>query len=276
MKSRLFLPGLMCLFVLGAGNVARAEAPEGGPENGGLRLRLTVTPRADAGKEGYDVKLDLLNVSQQPITLRAGWTHQTDAGDVKDYLETATSIECVPAIAPWIGGVQQGQRTAPQPELILKPGETLSVNWQTDGRHLKNRVTDPGHVQNPQFPFPGLYAVHAIVDVLAADRTVRLRSNEQLVSVGGSHAMPRHTFGRLTGVDPEKKTAVLGLGSIHKVAPGDQFEVGHPKGGHWKLTITHVEPTISVGDLEVLWSMNAAAGPTWPHAQMDANLIISK
>src|SRR4051794_29705151 len=107
----LFL-GLVSLLSLNLANVLAADAPEAGPEDGGMRLRLVVTP-GDAGKEGYDVKLDLLNGSQQPITLRAGWAHETDAGDVKDYLEAAASIECVPAIAPWTGGVMQGQRTAP-------------------------------------------------------------------------------------------------------------------------------------------------------------------
>src|SRR5438552_7365745 len=184
MKSRFPVLGLLGVLLLSFTKVGAAEAPEPGPEDGGLRLRLLVTPRADAGKEGYDVRLDLLNVSQRPITLQAGWQHETDTGDVKDYLEAATSIECVPAIAPWIGGVMQGQRTSLQPQQVLKPGEVLSVNWQTDARRLKNHVTDPNDVQNPTFPFPGPYAVHATVDVGTAERTVPLRSNEQLVPVG--------------------------------------------------------------------------------------------
>jgi hypothetical protein len=250
--------------------------PEPGPENGGLRLRLIATPRADAAREGYDAKIDLLNVSDHPITLKAQWRSESDAGDVKDYLAAATSIECVPAVAPWVGGVAEGQRTSPQPEYVLKPGETLSANWQTDGRHLKNRVTNPNDVQNPHFPFDGLYAVHATIDVITANATVRLRSNEQLVSVGGSHAMPKYTLGRLWNVDPEKKTAVLSLGSLQKIAVGDQFEIGHPKGEHWKLTITRVEPTISFGELEVLPSMNRNIVVGMPTPHMDAGLIISK
>jgi hypothetical protein len=83
-----------------------------------------------------------------------------------------------------MGGVTVGQRKSPQPEQVLKPGETLSVRWRTEGRHLKNRVTNPNEVQNPEFPFPGLYSVHATVHVITSERTVPLRSNEQLVSVG--------------------------------------------------------------------------------------------
>jgi hypothetical protein len=72
------------------------------------------------------------------MTLRAGWRND-DAGDVKDYIEAATSIESVPAVSPWIGGVRKTRRTLPQPEYLLNAGEVLSVRWQTQGRHL----TDP-------------------------------------------------------------------------------------------------------------------------------------
>ena len=113
-----------------------------------------------------------------------------------DYLEAAANIECVPAIAPWMGGVAQGQRMSPQPQHSLKAGETLTVRWQSEGRKLKNRVTNPNEVQNPTFPFAGLYSVHATIDVITGEGVVRLRSNEQLVPVGGSrdraeiHARP--------------------------------------------------------------------------------------
>jgi hypothetical protein len=141
---------------------------------------------------------------------------------------------------------------------------------------LKNRVTDPIEVQNPRFPFPGLYSVHATIDVITAARTVRLRSNEQLVAVGGSRAMPKYTFGRLWSVDPDKRTAILGLGSLHKVAVGDQFEIGNAKSGHWKLTITRVEAGMSLGGLELLPTIRPQPESSMPAALMDATLIEQK
>jgi len=269
--SKLSLLGLLLLSLATAN---AAEAPEPGPEDGGLRLRLAVKQWADA-KEGYDVRLEVLNVSDRPVTLRARWRDDSEAGDVKGYLEAATSIECVPAVAPWIGGVQEGRRTRTQPEHVLKAGESLPVSWQTERRRLKNRVTDPSEVQNPTFPMRGLYSVHATVDVMAGERTVRLRSNEQLIAVGGSRSMPKSTFGRLSYVDPEGKTAVLGLGSLHKTTVGDQFEIGHPKGGHWKLTITRVERETSHGNLEILPSLRPAGSAT-PQVLMTGNLITAR
>jgi hypothetical protein len=247
---------------------------EPGPENGGLRLRLAVEPRIDAKKEGYRVRIDLINVSARTITLKTGWTNE-DSGDVTSYLEAATSIECVPAVAPWSGGVLQGHRTLPQSEYRLRAGETLSARWETEGRKLKNRVTNPNEVQNPSFPYAGLYSVHATVDAITSEGTVRLRSNEKLVSVGGSRAAPRHTYGQLVSVDGDKKSAVLGLGSLHQVEPGDRFEIGSPKGMHWLLTISHVERGYSAGTLDLLTTSKHPPYREPPVAYMPAVLRVA-
>jgi hypothetical protein len=253
MKSMLVFLASLAVVI----SVARAAfdlgVPGPGPVDGGLRLRLMVTPRTDSGTDGYAVRIDLVNVSDRDVTLRANWHFrgQGSAGTLEEYLEAATSIECYPEVAPWIGGVAEGQPVNPQPERALKAGKILSVLWQTEGRKLKNRVTNPNAVQNPTFPFPGLYSVHATLEVITSERTVRLRSNEQLVPVGGSHDAPRHTRGFVWHSDAEKMTALLSIGSFQQTAVGDQFELGSPKGGrHWKLTITRVDPTMSHTSLE--------------------------
>ena len=256
MKCRLSVLTLLIFVTLNPLRAETAALPEPGPEDGGLRLRLVVAPRTEAGKEGYDVRVDLLNTSERAITLRAGWESE-DTGDLKDYIDAATSIECVPAVRRWMGQVRQGQRKSPQPEQVIKPGALLSVHWQTEGRHLKNRVTNPIEVQNPEFPFLGLYSVHATVNVLTSEGTVALRSNEQLVPVGGSRAMPKSSLGQLMQVEPNGKTAMLNLGSLQKVEPGDQFQYSSMR-EQGKLTVTTVKPGYSMGNLEVLFPTNAA------------------
>ena len=96
MNIRLQIPALLILVTLHL-RAEIAALPEPGPEDGGLRMRLVVVPRTDAGKDGYDVRMDLLNTSERAITLRAGWESE-EGGDLKDYIEAATSIECVPAV----------------------------------------------------------------------------------------------------------------------------------------------------------------------------------
>jgi len=97
----------------------------------------------------------------------------------------------------------------PQPEYVLKASEVLPVGWHSEGRRLKGKVSDPNNVQNPEFPFPGLYSVHATLKIETGDRTVLLRSNEQIVAVGASRESPKHSYGQLIGVDADAKTTTL-------------------------------------------------------------------
>lgn len=249
MKTRLPVLVLWMLLLVPVRS-AEAPLPEPGPEAGGLRLRLRVTPRAD--QEGYDVGVDLLNVSAKPVTVRADWRNDQNDGGVKDYLEASASIEIVPEVQRWMGGVAMGQRTTPQPEQVLAAGATLSLSWQTAGRYLKKRISDPHEARNPTFPFPGLYAVHATLLVVTPGCTVPLRSNEQLVPVAGSLAMPKSTLGRLMEVDADGKGAVITLGSRHQAAVGDQFE-HRSKTEDWRFTVTRVGEDCSWGSLELMF-----------------------
>lgn len=270
MNIRLPILALLISVTLHLRAAEPAALPEPGPEDGGLRMRLVVVPRTDVSEAGYDVRVDLLNTSERAVTLRAGWASE-EAGDLKDYIDAATSIECVPAVRRWMGDVEQGQRKSPQPEHVLKPGAVLSVRWQTQGRHLKNRVTNPIDVQNPEFPFSGLYSVHATVNLITGAGSVPLRSNEQLVSVGGSRAMPKSTLGQLFQVEADGKTALVNLGSLQKIEPGDQFEYDS-KREHGKLTVTTVKAGFSIGRLEMLFPTNS----TPPFRGTEVTLILKK
>jgi hypothetical protein len=137
-----------------------------------------------------------------------------------------------------------------EPEYKLKPGKALSIPWHTTGRHLKNTVSDPLEVQNPEFTESGLYSVHASISLAVSNRLVRLRSNEQLVPIGGSRKAPRPTYGPLVWVDERTKTAMLGLGLLDKVAQGDRFRIQSGYiGMTWTLTITNVQTDHSAGNL---------------------------
>ena len=245
----ILLPLVLTLLTLRG--LAESTPPEPGPESGALRLRLSVTPKPDGGNEGYDVQVDLISVSRESIVLKANWRSGFHEGGFKEYLEAATSIESYPAIEPWLGQVQVGRDKERQPEYAIKPGETLSLKWHTKGRHLKNKVSDPLEVQNPEFTENGLHSVHARLVIATAGRSVQLRSNEQLVPIGGSRELPKHTYGPLWDANEETKTATLGLGSRHKIMPGDRFRIQSGTiGMTWTLTITKVEADRSFGNLE--------------------------
>src|SRR5262245_36575593 len=97
-------PPVLALLILAAVPVRAADTdvvPEPGPEEGGLRLRLVVAPRTDLRQDGYEVRVDLLNISDRATTLRGAWRYD-ETGDLNDYLDAATSIECVPAVQRWM------------------------------------------------------------------------------------------------------------------------------------------------------------------------------
>jgi hypothetical protein len=244
---------------------AAGPPPEPGPEDGGLRLRLLVSPKPEGGREGYDVRIDLVNVSPKPIVLRAAWWSRERGGGFPEYLEAATSIESWPAFEPWLGQTMvRAEDSTPQPEYTLKPAETLSRSWHTQGRHLKNTVDNPLEVQNPEFTQDGLHAVHATVLLAVAGRPVLLRSNEQLVPIGGRRELPKHTYGPLWAADEKTRTARLGLGSVQKIVPGDRFLIHSGIiGMTWTLTITNVEADVSSGTLVPVQENPAPRFPQW-------------
>jgi hypothetical protein len=269
----MFLPLISFLTLLPRCGLAEPALPEPGPESAGLRLRLLVTPHPEGGKEGYDVQVDLINFTAESISLRPNhWRSGRNEVGIKADLEAAVSIESYPAIEPWLG--QVGSRTEEPPEYSLKPREIVSLKWRTTGRHLKNRVSNPLEVQNPEFTEAGLYSVHASIVLTVAGRSVLLRSNEQLVPIGGSHQLPRHTYGSLWWSDEKTKTAMLSLGSRQRIMPGDRFLIQSGNIGlTWTLTITRVEADRSFGSLE---PVRENPTPAFPGPGANAALIQKK
>jgi hypothetical protein len=274
-------PSMIALVLFVAGIAAGKEAaatPEAGPESGSLRMRLEIRPQeAQAkGENRYDVTVAITNVAKTPITLQAEWMYEGDEGGLADYIAAAISIEAFPPQAPWIGGVRAPDRTKPQPEQTLPPGETLTVTWAAVDRRLKKAVTDPNLVQNPEFKAPGLYAIHATLAAKTSEGVALLRSNEQLVSFGGSRVMPKHGYGSLWAGDASTRAATLSLGSLQQVKAGDVFAVRTTKTQEWLLMIDHVEPTWSRGALRIAPGTSAQgveAEPKFPEPGMNATLV---
>jgi hypothetical protein len=64
------------------------------------------------------------------------------------------------------------------------------------------------------------------------------------------------------------------MGSLQKVRVGDEFEIGHPKGKHWKLTVTDVMPQTSEGKLELLTRSTFAPYREPPEPLSTATLVM--
>jgi hypothetical protein len=256
---------------------AEVAAPEPGPEAGGMRLRLLVTPKPDGGNEGYDVQMDLISVSREAIPLRLKARTSRTQGNFTELLEAGASIESYPAIEPWMGQLQGefGEKPEPKPDYTLNAGEMVTVKWHAPARHLKNKVSNPLEVQDPEFAENGLYSIHASLVLEVKGRPVLLRSNEQTIAVGGSQALPKHTYGVLRDASRKDNTAMLGLGSLHKVAVGDQFLIRTGLiGMSWTLTITQLGDEYSYGTLAP--TANSEAGAPFPSRGWHAAYVPKK
>jgi hypothetical protein len=230
--------------------------PEAGPEVAGLRLRLLVNAKHGEAGDEFQSRLDLINVTDKAIRVSADWPNHMK-GSFQEYMEAAASIRTYPDITLWGIQVMATRQPAPQAKHVLGAGETLSVEWTTKGRRLKNRVLHPNSNRNPYFPSDGLYSVHAELflnvesdaAVLedaekpaseSADkrRPVLLRSNEQLVSVGGSNHAPKTAIGGVQHVSDDFKTGQISIGTVEGIQKGDQFFARTGMLALWKLTVT--------------------------------------
>ena len=266
--QKIWFGAFACLIVLSTDNAygaqSRGSIPEAGPENGGLRLRLVVRTGSQDGKDAHDVTVEVINVTTKPITLVADWPYEADKGNFREYLEAALSIETFPKIAPWVGQTMEDHRTSPQPQYVLKSGEGLTLKWLASGRCLKNKVTRPIETANPVFPSGGLYAVHAVIPMRTTVGSFLLRSNEQLVSIGGNRELPKHTFGEVMWVDRETRTAGIDLGSLHEIENGDHFLIRTGMASFWRLRVTRVHPARSEGALVPADAWGRGAPETTP------------
>jgi hypothetical protein len=231
---------------------------------GGIRMRLLVTPKLEDPAAGHNVQVELINTTQNAISLRLTRPWGDSKGGIEAELEAAVSIESYPPIQPWLGQVAMRGKGEASPECSLKPGQTLSLSWRTPARRLKNQVANPLEIQNPDFTQDGLYSVHATLAVTVAGQPLLLRSNEQLVAIGGSRELPKHTYGRLWWAVEESKKAELSLGSQHKIAVGDRFLIHTGTiGWTWTLTITSVKDDRSEGTLVPSQETPKLPFPVW-------------
>jgi hypothetical protein len=248
--TSLSLLGLAMLWI-GAGALAAGPEPlpEPGPENGGLRLRLVIRTLHREGQDTHHVRLDLVNVTEQPIPLTAAWVNERDKRDFKDYVQAAVSFETYPRIYHEACQMWRDPRKSPQPQYVLESKETLSIQWENAGNRLrdKDRVIGSNATLNPSFPVDGLYAGRAVVTVRASGVDYLLRSNEQQVRVGGRDKTPRHTCGRVFWTNAAKRAAGLDLGSLQGVKVGGRFVARTGMAGFWRLTIGRVGPQASSG-----------------------------
>jgi len=235
-------------------DVLPVQIPKPGPENQGLRLRLTIETTQKSGHDHHTVRMGIVNVSSAPITLVATPVYESQAKGYATYLKAEMAFVTFPEIIPPSAQTAGNMVTSPPPEITIKPQDEFKTQWQSQGNLLKD--TDYYNT-TPYLTGPGLYSVRARIHVLTKEgKEIPLYSNEQTVSIGGSTAMPKYATAKVIRVDKEKSTVTLDLGAHHKIQAGDEFYCAGPFPNYWKLKITKVNAWISQASVTVHGNIN--------------------
>lgn len=259
---------------------ARAGEPaelEAGPENGGLRLRLVVKNHLATRGSLRTVRLELVNVSRQPVTLVSQWSYEKPTGDYSKWLRYAVEFTTVPEVETDAASTTGETRTSPQSKQELKSGETLTIHWTENGRVLKFPDRDFEEHENtgPTLPSAGMYFARARFTAVTADgKRLLLISNEQPIIIDGKKTLPKFATSEVLSANAKNKTVQIRLGSDHRIERGDKFYLRDPadKSIVWQLTISRTETWWSEGTVAAIAANTPAAAP-FPQQGWHATLI---
>ena len=246
---------------------AEIPLPDPGPENQGLRLRLTIREMVDGQVDNRVLRVDLLNVGQKPVVLVTGSDLLEEKLSYPQFFQRIVGIATSPE-APWSCCQTMFRKPKePPPKWELEPGRSLTVAWAGEGRRLKQ----DGCVVQADLQQQGLYRVHASVCVMTEDGDrISLTSNEQEVYAGGSHEMPKSMIGHIIKTDPEQSTAMIDIGSDEKIEVGDCFTIRYELIASWSLCITHVTSHTAEGIVECVHKSPRDPSPAFPQEKWRA------
>ena len=218
--------------------------PDPGPEKDGLRLRLVVK-KLDQ-KKGHHVQLEVLNVGKDAITLIGQFSIENDK-NYEDYLREAAYFTSYPEVLPTPFSISAAPRESPQPTAKISPGHSLAARWTTED-NIIGGGRETGH--DLTFVRNGLFLVRAHLTLrTAADKSIKLWSNEQPFIVGGSRQAPKACAATVTHAGEKITNIRLDVGRHDGIQVGDIFEVGHAKTKLWGLKITAVTDRSSTATL---------------------------
>ena len=234
-----------------------------GPENGGLRMCLSIKTERSGGQDHFLIKVGIINNNNFNVTL-VGDSDATreEFKDYADYLKWTISFLSFPTILPSLGQTMAPTMVAIQ-KVTIEPHQEYVVSWTTTGNSLKSRNN---MLRSPYFRLPGLYGIRAsMVFTTDENKKILLYSNEVQVSIGGSNKLPVIATGHVLYVDTLSKLVSIDLGAIHGVVVGDVFDCIESD-GDWELKIVNVgEYRSEATSKGIEWKGPAPKSPYPPH-----------
>ena len=264
---------LGCILTLFSTSIANGSLPEPGPQNRGLRLRLSITTAREKDSDVHTIRIELLNEGKGPVILVGQWPYEENEGDYAEFLKSQVKFVTYPEVQPPSAQTEGSSRKSAQPQREIKPGESLAVTWTATGHRLKpERCFDVANT-TPILATNGLYGVRASIVVITKDkRRVLLVSNEQQVSVGGSMELPKFATARVVWAHPDDRVVGIGLGSDQRIQTGDTFVVRWGLQASWGVRITKVGDWYAEGPVETIHREERDDVPLFPEQHWIATL----
>jgi hypothetical protein len=268
----LYIIVLTCLFM---SQFTYGTSPDdiiAGPENQGLRMKLQIK-KADGEKaDVYKVSISLINVGATSVILVAQWDDEREKGDYGEFLKKQVSLTSFPEVRVDSAQTAPQERTSPQPTLVIKPGDSVSVEWISAPRRLK-----PEGYYNTiptAFPSDGLYSIRArFLAVSKGGKRILLYSNDYQLAVGGSTKLPKFAVAPIVQCDPANGKVLLGLGSDQQIEPNDKYRTTFFPFASWEILITEVGDTTSTGLVKTLARDSRENVPVFPKVGWSAVLV---
>lgn len=270
---------LMCLFMSQFTYGTSSTDIIAGPENQGLRMKLRIN-NADISKPDiYKVSINLINVGTTPVSLIAQstpWEEKDENGDYSEFVKKHLIFTSFPKVcvdsAQTMGSMK---KISSQPTLVIKPGESMFVEWVSAYRRLKPE----GYYNTTPVAFPsdGLYNIRAeFIAVSKEGKRILLYSNDCQLAVGGSTKLPKFSVARIVRCDPVNGTVLLDLGADHQIKPDDKFRTSYFPYASWEIVITEVKDTVSIGLVKtVARDPSGENVPVFPEEGWSADLVIN-
>ncbi len=233
---------LICHLILGifATSAAHSQAT-----SSGLNLHLEMS-LVENTTDSIHTRVGLKNETTSPITLTANWTYEHESGDYRQYFNSAVGFSTEPPTYIMTAQSAGSRRISDQPQHVLNPGETMSVEWiERCGRIKPSETTI---CTAPRLFEPGRYTVQASYTV--SPGTEPLKSNPVTLDFGKTSTPPVRTSVRVLKVDTATSTALLDAGSDHGLKVGQVFMMPTSTVSGFSFNLTSVESKVSTAKFD--------------------------
>lgn len=229
-----------------------------------LKLSLTATAVPNT-TDTFTLRASLTNTGKKTYPIRGSWAYGRENDNFSAFFRRTLRLETEPVT------YTSTRQTAMPPAdyerfYEIKPGQTITAEWQTTCGCLK---PDPTDEPAPCLVEPGRYKVTARFNgetTHTESYTSRfsvfgIRSAPVTVDFGGVTTAPNPTSARVIEVRPKEELATIDVGRSHGVEAGQVWQVIVSLGDQWDMEVVEVHENHSAVRLTHLYIIGPPPKP---------------